>query len=70
MSPRAALPLSVLDVSPIASGETATLALRASLELARHVEALGFVRYWVAEHHNAGALALSLIHISEPTRPY
>jgi luciferase family oxidoreductase group 1 len=57
VSPRADLPLSVLDVSPIASGETATLALRASVELARHVEELGFVRFWVAEHHNAGALA-------------
>lgn len=51
------LPLSVLDLSPIASGETATMALRATLELARQVEILGYRRYWLAEHHNAGALA-------------
>lgn len=29
------------------------------MDLAQHVEQLGFRRYWVAEHHNAGALASS-----------
>jgi len=50
-------PVSVLDLSPIASGSTAGDALRNSLDLARHAEALGLRRYWLAEHHNAGGLA-------------
>src|SRR5580704_9215139 len=49
--------LSVLDLSPIPSGSTAGDALRNSLDLARHAEALGLRRYWLAEHHNAGGLA-------------
>jgi luciferase family oxidoreductase group 1 len=53
------LPLSVLDVSPILSGETATKTLQNTVDLAQHVERLGFARYWVAEHHNAGSLASS-----------
>jgi luciferase family oxidoreductase group 1 len=51
--------LSVLDLSPIPSGATATDALANTLDLARHVEGLGFHRYWLAEHHNAGTLASS-----------
>ncbi|MDP9149710.1 MAG: LLM class flavin-dependent oxidoreductase [Myxococcota bacterium] len=50
-------PVSVLDLSPVLSGGTAGEALRNSLDLARHAEALGLRRYWVAEHHNAGSLA-------------
>jgi luciferase family oxidoreductase group 1 len=53
------LPLSVLDVSPIHSGDTAHEALRNTVDLAQHAERLGFERYWVAEHHNAGSLASS-----------
>ncbi len=49
--------LSVLDLTPVPSGSTAAMALRASIELARHAEALGLERYWVAEHHNAAAIA-------------
>ena len=52
-----ATPLSVLDLSPIPSGSTAGDALRNTIDLARHAEALGLRRYWLAEHHNAGALA-------------
>ena len=51
--------LSVLDLSPIPSGSTAGDALRSSIDLARHAEALGLTRYWLAEHHNAGGLACS-----------
>src|ERR1700723_453306 len=53
------LPLSVLDLSPIPSGFTAGDALRNSIDLAQHAEALGLVRYWLAEPHNAGGLACS-----------
>jgi luciferase family oxidoreductase group 1 len=49
--------LSVLDLSPIPSGSTAGDALRNTIDLARHAEALGLRRYWLAEHHNAGGLA-------------
>lgn len=51
--------LSVLDLSPVPSGSTASEALRNTIDLARHAESLGLRRYWVAEHHNAGALACS-----------
>jgi luciferase family oxidoreductase group 1 len=51
------LPLSVLDLSPIPSGKTARDALLATLDLAEHVESLGYRRYWVAEHHNAKGVA-------------
>jgi luciferase family oxidoreductase group 1 len=53
------IPLSVLDLSPIASGSTASDALQNTIDLARHADALGCRRYWLAEHHNAGSLASS-----------
>ena len=51
------VPLSVLDLSPIIQGGDASLALKNSLDLARHAEAWGFHRYWVAEHHNMPGIA-------------
>lgn len=51
--------LSVLDLSPIPSGSTATQAIKNTISLAQHVERLGYHRYWLAEHHNAAALASS-----------
>jgi luciferase family oxidoreductase group 1 len=67
------VPLSVLDLSPIIQGGDAGMALRNSLDLARHVEALGYVRYWMAEHHNlpgiaSSATAVALAHIGAGTR--
>jgi luciferase family oxidoreductase group 1 len=53
------IPLSVLDLSPVATGMTGAQALRNSLELARLCDSLGYVRYWVAEHHNMPAIASS-----------
>ena len=44
-------PLTVLDLVPISSGSTAAQALRNSIDLAQHAEALGCRRYWFAEHH-------------------
>lgn len=49
--------LSVLDQSTIVSGRSPDVSIRESLELVRHVEALGYHRYWVAEHHNTAAIA-------------
>lgn len=51
--------LSVLDLSPVLSGGSSADALKSSIDLARHAEALGFERYWVAEHHNAASVACS-----------
>ena len=51
--------LSVLDLVPVSSGSTPADALRATLQLARDVDGLGFERYWVAEHHNMPGIASS-----------
>jgi luciferase family oxidoreductase group 1 len=51
------LPFSVLDLSPIVQGGDASLALRNSLDLARHAERDGYQRFWLAEHHNMPGIA-------------
>ena len=66
------VPLSVLDLSPIVEGGDAGQSLRNSLDLARHVEALGYRRYWMAEHHNlpgiaSAATAVALAHVAAGT---
>ena len=53
------VPLSVLDLSPVAVGSTSGQALRNTTELAQRTEALGYRRFWVAEHHNMPAIASS-----------
>jgi luciferase family oxidoreductase group 1 len=53
----AMIPFSVLDLSPIPAGSTAADAFRHSRELAQHVEKLGFLRFWLAEHHNMTGIA-------------
>jgi luciferase family oxidoreductase group 1 len=50
-------PLSVLDLAPIAAGRSAADALAETTELARRADALGFRRFWVAEHHNIPSVA-------------
>src|SRR3954449_9257255 len=52
-----AMRLSVLDQSPISEGSTGADALANTLDLARHCEALGYHRYWLAEHHGGPSLA-------------
>jgi luciferase family oxidoreductase group 1 len=54
---KAPLQLSVLDQSPIREGGTATEALQETIALAVATEALGYRRFWVAEHHNLGNFA-------------
>jgi luciferase family oxidoreductase group 1 len=51
------IPLSVLDLSLVTTGTKPAAALRNSIDLARHVDALGYVRYWLAEHHNLASVA-------------
>ena len=51
------VPVSILDLVPVILGETPREALPKSLQLARHAEALGYRRYWVAEHHNMTGIA-------------
>jgi luciferase family oxidoreductase group 1 len=53
------VPLSVLDLCPVPTGESAGEALRRSVDLARHAERWGFTRYWVAEHHSMPGVASS-----------
>lgn len=55
----AALPLSLLDFVGIEHGETAAEAIRGAVGIAQAVEAAGFRRYWVSEHHNMRSLACS-----------
>ncbi|MCC6716337.1 MAG: LLM class flavin-dependent oxidoreductase [Acetobacteraceae bacterium] len=66
------IPLSVLDLAPVPEGSDAGQALRNSADLARHAEALGYARYWMAEHHNmpgiaSAATAVALAHVAAGT---
>ncbi|WP_342361728.1 LLM class flavin-dependent oxidoreductase [Terrarubrum flagellatum] len=67
------IPFSILDLSPIVEGATAGDALRNSLDLAQHAEALGYKRYWLAEHHNmpgiaSAATAVAIAHVAAGTK--
>ncbi len=67
------VPLSILDLSPIVLGGTVTDALNRSRELAQHAERLGYVRYWLAEHHNmpgiaSAATAVVIGHVAAGTK--
>ncbi|MUV37559.1 uncharacterized protein JNUCC1_01365 [Lentibacillus sp. JNUCC-1] len=66
------IPLSVLDLIPVKDTGSAQESLAASAELAKHVDQLGFNRYWVAEHHNHPGIASSATsvvigHLAEQT---
>ncbi|MBW3127324.1 LLM class flavin-dependent oxidoreductase [Hymenobacter profundi] len=50
---------SVLDLAPILAGSTPTDTFRNSLHLAQQVEAMGYTRYWLSEHHNMVSVASS-----------
>ena len=53
------LPLSVLDLSFVTTATSGAQALRNTLDLAQLADRLGYVRYWVAEHHNLPSVASS-----------
>lgn len=64
--------LSVLDLSPITEGGSASTALANSLDLARHAERLGYRRFWLAEHHSmpgiaSAATAVAIAHVAAGT---
>lgn len=66
------IPYSILDLSPIPQGFTATDALHNSRDLAQHAEKWGFTRYWMAEHHNmtgnaSSATAVALCYVAAGT---
>ena len=51
--------LSMLDLVTVREGGTVAQALALALQTAQHTEALGFTRYWLAEHHNMESIASS-----------
>ncbi len=51
------VPISVLDLAPVPTGASPGEAVLATLDLARRVDALGYHRYWLAEHHNTPGMA-------------
>lgn len=67
------LRFSVLDLAPVIEGGTARDSFHNSLDLARHAEALGYHRYWLAEHHNmpgiaSSATSLVISHVAAGTK--
>src|SRR5213083_3624944 len=51
------IPLSILELSVVTTGTRPAAALRNSIDLARHADRLGYIRYWLAEHHNLSSVA-------------
>lgn len=65
--------LSVLDLCPILSQETPDQSFKHIVPLARHVEALGYDRFWMAEHHNMEGIGSSspevlIAHVASHTK--
>lgn len=63
---------SLLDLSPIPEGKTATDAFANTAELAKAAEKAGYYRYWLAEHHNmpgiaSAATAVVIGHVASVT---
>ena len=63
---------SMLDLVPVIEGGDASTALAQSAALAAHAEALGYHRYWVAEHHGMAGIASAatsvvLAHLGQAT---
>jgi luciferase family oxidoreductase group 1 len=51
------LPLSVLELATVGSGQSTADALAATTRVAQAADRLGYRRIWVAEHHNMPAVA-------------
>lgn len=72
MTTSSAVPLSILDLAIIGSGQTAADAFANSVALAQRAEARGYQRVWYAEHHNMSVIASStpsvlIAHIANHT---
>jgi luciferase family oxidoreductase group 1 len=67
------IPFSVLDLAPVPAGADVSQAFHNSLSLAQHAEALGYHRFWLAEHHNmpgiaSAATAVVIGHVAAGTK--
>ena len=54
---------SVLDLCPVPEGSDTAQAIANTVDLARHAEAWGYHRHWMAEHHNMPGVASSATSI-------
>ncbi|TDG36151.1 LLM class flavin-dependent oxidoreductase [Pedobacter changchengzhani] len=68
-----ALPFSVLDLAGVIEGKTVADTFNNSVDLAQHTEKLGYLRYWLAEHHNmisvaSAATSVLIGHIAGKTK--
>lgn len=66
------IPFSILDLAPVSAGSTISASFSNSKTLAQYAEALGYNRYWLAEHHNmpgiaSAATALLISHLAAAT---
>src|SRR5690554_6676572 len=53
------IPLSVLDLGPVRLGQTVKDVIDDMASLAKATEDLGYIRYWIAEHHNTRTIVSS-----------
>jgi luciferase family oxidoreductase group 1 len=51
--------MSVLDLAPVGAGRTSAQAVQDTIALSKHAERLGYLRYWLAEHHSMPGIASS-----------
>jgi luciferase family oxidoreductase group 1 len=69
---RQVIPFSVLDLAPIREGGSAAGSFACSRELGIAAERLGFLRFWLAEHHNmpgiaSAATSILIAHVAGAT---
>jgi luciferase family oxidoreductase group 1 len=67
------VPLSALDLAIVARGESSVDALRDTTALAKVADEQGYIRFWVAEHHNMATVASTtppvlIAHLAANTR--
>ena len=67
------IPISVLELATVVQGGNHASAISNTVEIARHTEALGYKRIWMAEHHNMAYIASSATsvligHVAGKTR--
>lgn len=67
------IPFSILDLSQVSEGFTVTDALANSARMAQAAEAVGYSRYWLAEHHGmpgiaSAATSIVIAHVGQATK--